>query len=397
MKILVTGAKGFIGKNLVASLASIRDGKDRTRPGLTVDAIYEVGRDTSREQLKVWAQEADFVVHLAGVNRPKEEQEFAEGNVNFSREVRDLLMQVGSAAPVWVSSSLQATLEGRFAGSVYGQSKRDGENVWRAYTGGPVYLYRLPNVFGKWCRPNYNSAVATFCYNIARDLPVMVTDPSIALDLVYVDDVVREILDAMEGRAHRAAELGYYEVPETHHVTLGEIVSLLEQFHTQPVTLVMPSIPEGSFAKALYSTYLSYLPSSRVSQVLTMHTDARGSFTEVLKTSSHGQVSVNISKPGITKGEHWHHSKWEIFLVVSGEGIIQQRRIGVDEAGQPYPVIESRVSGERLEAVYILPGYTHNIINVSDTQDLVTLMWVNEPFDPAHPETYFELVNKEDA
>lgn len=396
MKILVTGAHGFIGKNLVSTLETIRDGKNRTRPNLYIEEIIPVGRETSEEELCAGVNRADFVVHLAGVNRPQQEIEFTTGNVEYSRKLRDMLQKTEKKPAVWVSSSTQATLKGRYVGSIYGQSKRDAETIWEAYEG-QTYLYRLPNVFGKWCKPHYNSAIATFCYQLSRNLPLQVNDPSVTLELVYIDDVVSEMLDAMEKKAHRAAVTPFYEVPVTHTATLGEIVTLLDNFNAQPTTLMMPEIPVNSFEKKLWSTFLSYLPKERVKQSLVMHEDARGSFTEILKTKANGQVSINISKPGITKGEHWHHSKWEIFLVVSGEGIIQQRRIGRDENGQLYPIVESHVSGEKLEAVYILPGYTHNIINKSETENLVTVMWVNEPFDVTHPETYAELVvDKED-
>lgn len=399
MNILVTGAKGFVGRNLVESLKAIRGGKDRTRPTLTIGEIFKYDIDAAPELLADYCARADFVFHLAGVNRPKNNAEFMTGNFGFSSILLNTLKACGNTCPVMLSSSIQATLLGRFVGSEYGKSKLAGEELFFRYaqeTGAKVLIYRFPNLFGKWCRPNYNSAVATFCHNYAHNLPITVNDPSTELELLYIDDLIAELLDALEGREHYCEFIGtqaverkvghYCFVPTTHHVTLGEIVNLLEQFKVQPTTLQMPQIPTGSFAKKLYSTYLSYLPREKVAFPLTMNADARGSFTELLKTASCGQFSVNISKPGITKGQHWHHTKWEFFIVVSGHGRIEQRKIGTDE------VLSFDVSGEEIKAVHMLPGYTHNIINLSDTENLVTLMWANEPFDPNHPDTFFEEV-----
>ena len=388
MNVLITGANGFVGKNLKQRLFTIQDGRDRTRPGLSMDEILLCTRDTSEEALADYCQKADFVVHLAGVNRPKDPEEFAAENTDFTRALLELLRKSGNRCPVLLSSSIQAGLTGRYAGSPYGQSKKAAEELLLAYseeTGAAGMIYRLPNLFGKWCRPNYNSAVATFCHNIARDLPITVSDPAVELELVYIDDLVEEILNAVEGHPRRT-EGAYCSVPVSHHETLGEIVRLLQSFHHQPQTLLLPEIPAGSFAKKLYSTYLSYLPPEKTAFPLKMNVDPRGSFTELLKTESCGQVSVNISKPGITKGQHWHNSKWEFFMVVAGHGLIQQRRIGSNEK------IEFEVSGDRIQAVHMLPGYTHNIINLSETENLVTVMWANEPFDSNHPDTYFEEV-----
>lgn len=399
MKILVTGAAGFVGKNLVAALANIRDGKDRTRPLLSITEIYQYDIDTEPALLDAYCASADFVFNLAGVNRPQDPAEFMSGNFGFASTLLDTLKHHGNTCPVMLSSSIQATLIGRYGQSDYGRSKLAGEELFFRYsaeTGAPVLVYRFPNLFGKWCRPNYNSVVATFCHNMAHDLPIQVNDRSTQLEMLYIDDLVQEMLDALEGQPHRCdydglepvpAEAGRYcYVPTTHQVTLGEIVDLLESFKAQPQTLMMPRIPANSFAKKLYSTYLSYLPGDKAAFSLKMNVDARGSFTELLRTMDCGQVSVNISKPGITKGQHWHHSKWEFFIVVSGHGLIQERKIGSDE------VIEFEVSGEQIQAIHMLPGYTHNIINLSDTQDLVTVMWANEPFDPGHPDTFFEEV-----
>lgn len=396
MKILVTGARGFVGSNLVESLKAVRDGKDRTR-GFAVEEIFEYDLDTDPALLESYCREADFVFHLAGVNRPKDQKEFMEGNFGFTSTLLDTLKKVGNACPVMLSSSIQATLIGRYGQSDYGKSKLAGEELFFSYgqeVGARVLVYRFPNLFGKWCRPNYNSAVATFCHNIANDLPITVTDPAIALELLYIDDLVEEMMDSLQGQEHRCDYDGlepvegsrYCYVPTTHKVTLGEIVSLLEQFRDQPRTLLMPRIPANSFEKKLYSTYLSYLPKEKVSFPLKMNVDGRGSFTELLRTEGCGQFSVNISKPGITKGQHWHHSKWEFFMVVSGQGLIQMRKIGTDA------VLEFYVSGEKIEAVHMLPGYTHNIINLSQTDDLVTVMWANESFDPGRPDTFFEPV-----
>lgn len=388
MNVLITGANGFVGRNLTQRLYALRDGRDRTRPALRIDEVLLYARETAPETLAAYCRSADFVVHLAGVNRPQDPEEFTTGNTDLTRTLLAQLRQSGNRCPVLLASSIQASLTGRYAGSPYGQSKRAAEALLRAYseqTGAQGLIYRFPNLFGKWCRPNYNSVVATFCHNIARDMPITVSDPAAELELVYIDDLVDELLDAMEGHPHRA-DAGYFRVPVSHPVTLGEIVRLLRSFHDQPQTLLLPQIPDGSFAKKLYSTYLSYLPPEKVAFPLKMNVDARGSFTELLKTDVCGQVSVNITKPGVTKGQHWHNSKWEFFIVVAGRGLIRERRIGSDE------VIEFAVSGERIEAVHMLPGYTHDIINLSDTEDLVTVMWANERFDLEHPDTYFEEV-----
>ena len=399
MNILVTGAKGFVGKNLCAALANIRDNKDRTRPALTIGEIFPYDIDTPPELLSEYCAKADFVFNLAGVNRPKEQSEFMQGNFGFASTLLETLKRHGNTCPVMLSSSIQATLIGRYGNSDYGKSKLAGEKLFFDYaadTGTKVLVYRFPNLFGKWCRPNYNSAVATFCHNMANDLPITVNDRATELELLYIDDLVSELLDALEGREHHCEFDGLNTVlcpegkfcgaPVTHHATLGEIVDLLAAFKAQPETLLMPEIPTGSFAKKLYSTYLSYLPREKVAFPLKMNVDDRGSFTELLKTAGCGQFSVNISKPGITKGQHWHQSKWEIFIVVSGHGLIQERRIGTEE------VLNFEVSGEKIEAVHMLPGYTHNIINLSDSEPLVTLMWANEPFDPNHPDTFGETV-----
>ncbi len=399
MRILVTGAKGFVGKNLVENLKNIRDGKNRTRPDLHIEEIYEYDIDGTPEELDGYCARADFVFNLAGVNRPKDPAEFRAGNFGFASQLLDLLKKHHNTCPVMLSSSIQATLAGRFGTSEYGLSKRAGEELFFAYgeeTGARVLIYRFPNLVGKWVRPNYNSAVGTFCNNIANDLPITVNDPSVELELLFIDDLVEEMFDALEGREHRCEFDGvntvftengrYCAAPVTHKATLGYIVECLKKFHDQPRTLVIPEIPDGSFEKKLYSMYLSYLPKEKIAFPLKMNIDARGSFTELLKTEKCGQVSVNISKPGITKGQHWHNSKWEFFIVVSGHGLIEERKIGTDE------VLRFEVSGERIEAVHMLPGYTHNIINLSDTDDLVTVMWANEQFDPAHPDTFGEKV-----
>ena len=398
MNILITGAAGFVGKNLTAALEAIRDGKDRRFPGLEIGRLYLYDVDSPETLLEEGCEKADFVFHLAGVNRPKDPAEFMQGNFGFTSTLLETLKKYRNTCPVMLSSSIQATCIGRYDGP-YGASKRAGEELLFAYgeeTGAQVLVYRFPNLFGKWCRPNYNSAVATFCHNYAQDLPIQVNDPAAQLELLYIDDLVDEMIAALLGKAHRCefdgistvlTDIGRYcAAPVTHRVTLGEIVELLEAFRAQPRTLVMPEIPGGSFAKKLYSTYLSYLPKEKVAFPLKMNVDPRGSFTELLRTGSCGQVSVNISKPGITKGQHWHHTKWEFFIVVSGRGLIQLRKIGSDE------VLNFEVSGEKIEAVHMLPGYTHNIINLSDTQDLVTVMWANEPFDPNRPDTFFEVV-----
>ena len=386
MKILVTGARGFVGRNLVETLKAAQGGKDRTR-NVDVEEIYEFDVDTAPKLLDEYCQKADFVFNLAGVNRPKDQSEFMSGNFGFASTLLDTLKKYHNTCPVMLSSSIQASLSGRYAGSEYGRSKRAGEELFFQYgeeTGAKVLVYRFSNLFGKWCRPNYNSVVATFCHNIARDLPITVNDPSTELNLVYVDDIMDEMVRALRGEETRQGE--FCTVPMSHTVTLGQIVELLQRFHDQPKTLEMPQIPQGSFAKKLYSTYLSYLPEEAVCFPLKMNVDARGSFTELLRTANCGQFSVNVSKPGITKGQHWHHSKWEFFIVVSGRALIQERRIGSDE------ILEFEVSGDKIQAVHMLPGYTHNIINLSETEDLVTVMWANEAFDPQHPDTYFEEV-----
>ncbi|SDB56126.1 UDP-2-acetamido-2,6-beta-L-arabino-hexul-4-ose reductase [Pseudobutyrivibrio sp. YE44] len=406
MKILVTGAAGFVGKNLVETLKCASDGRDKFHSLSEELTIYEYDKDSTPEELDRYCSDCDFVFNLAGVNRPKETSEFMEGNFGFASVLLDTLKKHGNTCPVMLSSSVQATLLGRYAGSDYGKSKLAGEELFFKYgeeTGAKVIVYRFPNLFGKWCRPNYNSAVATFCHNKANGLDITVNDPSTELELVYIDDLVDEMISAVLGDEHRCDydEDGqvvpdtagrYAYVPVSHRVTLGEIVELLDTFVAQPTTLMMPDIPSGSFAKKLYSTYLSYLPQDKAIFDLKMNCDDRGSFTELLKTGSHGQFSVNISKPGITKGQHWHHTKWEFFIVVSGHGLIQQRRVGVDENGNPFPVIEYEVTGEKIQAIHMLPGYAHNIINLSDSQDLVTLMWANELLDPAKPDTFREEV-----
>ncbi len=399
MNILITGAAGFVGKNLTEALKNIRDGKDRTRPQIKIDEIYEYDIDTEPSKLDEFCKNADFVFNLAGVNRPKNNDEFMKGNFGFASDLLNTLKKYDNKCPIMLSSSVQATLIGRYGQSDYGKSKLAGETLFFDYakeTGAKVLIYRFPNLFGKWCRPNYNSAVATFCNNIANDLPITVNDRLAELELLYIDDLVAEMFDAIEGNEHHCEFDGintvlkkdgkYCAAPVTHHITLGEIVDLLEIFRKQPETLVMPEIPHNSFAKKLYSTYLSYLPKEKVSFPLKMNTDARGSFTELLKTEKCGQFSVNISNPGITKGQHWHNSKWEFFIVVSGHGLIQERKIGSDE------VLNFEVSGDKIEAVHMLPGYTHNIINLSETEPLVTLMWANEQFDPKHPDTFGEAV-----
>ena len=398
MNILITGAKGFVGKNLVSALKNIRDGKDKTHPELQIGEIFEYDIDTGVALLDEYCAKADFVFNLAGVNRPENLDEFMQGNFGFAADLLENLKSHKNCCPVMLSSSIQATLIGRYDG-VYGRSKRAGEDLFFSYakeTGAKVLVYRFPNLFGKWCRPNYNSAVATFCNNIANDLPITINDPAVELELLYIDDLVDEMLLALSGREHHCEFDGintvlcengrYCAAPVTHKVTLGEIVKLLESFKAQSSSLVMPEIPFGSFAKKLYSTYLSYLPKEKAAFPLKMNEDARGSFTELLKTEKCGQFSVNISKPGITKGQHWHNTKWEFFIVVSGKGLIQQRKIGSDE------VLNFEVSGDKIEAVHMLPGYTHNIINLSDSENLITLMWANEQFDPTHPDTFYEEV-----
>ena len=398
MKILITGAAGFVGKNLTAALQAIQDGKDRRFPDLQITKLYLYDIDSPADVLEEGCREADFVFNLAGVNRPQNTEEFMQGNFGFASTLLETLKKYNNTCPVMISSSIQATCIGRYD-SEYGRSKKAGEELVFAYgeeTGAKVLVYRFPNLFGKWCRPNYNSAVATFCNNIANDLPITVNDPAVELELLYIDDLVEEMIDALRGKEHHCEFAGidtvldtngrYCAVPTTHRVTLGEIVALLESFKAQPETLIVPEIPHNSFAKKLYSTYLSYLPKEKVSFPLKMNVDPRGSFTELLRTEKCGQISINISKPGITKGQHWHHTKWEFFIVVAGRGLIQQRRIGSNE------VLNFEVSGENIQAVHMLPGYTHNIINLSDTEDLVTVMWANECFDPGKPDTFFEVV-----
>ncbi len=401
MDILITGAAGFVGKNLTASLENIRDGKDRTHPGLVIDRLYLYDIDSPVEVLEEGCRKADFVFNLAGVNRPQNQEEFMQGNFGFASTLLNTLKKYHNTCPVMLSSSIQATLVGRYANGEYGKSKKAGEELFFSYakdTGAKVLVYRFPNLFGKWCRPNYNSAVATFCHNYAHDLPITVNDPAVELELLYIDDLVDEMIAALEGKEHHCEFDGVATVlcengrfcaaPVSHKATLGQIVALLDSFKAQPETLLMPQIPQESFAKKLYSTYLSYFPREKTVLDLKMNVDARGSFTELLRTENCGQFSVNISRPGITKGQHWHHTKWEFFIVVSGRGLIQQRKIGSDE------VLNFEVSGEKIQAVHMLPGYTHNIINLSDTDDLVTVMWANECFDPQKPDTFFEKVEQ---
>ena len=399
MNILITGAAGFVGKNLTAALHCLQNGTDRTQPNLSVDRLYLYDKDSPAELLEEGCQNADFVFNLAGVNRPQDSREFMEGNFGFASTLLDTLKKYHNTCPVMLSSSIQATLIGRYADGDYGKSKKAGEDLFFRYaqeTGARVLVYRFPNLFGKWCRPNYNSVVATFCNNYAHDLPIQVNDPTVRLEMLYIDDLVTEMLDALEGKAHACefegltpvfrADGRFCAAPVTHSVTLGEIVALLDAFRAQPQTLKMPEIPAGSFAKKLYSTYLSYLPAEKAIFTPKTNVDVRGSFTELLKTENCGQFSVNISKPGITKGQHWHNTKWEFFIVVSGHGLIQQRKIGTEE------ILNFEVSGAEIQAVHMLPGYTHNIINLSETENLVTLMWANECFDPEKPDTFFEPV-----
>lgn len=399
MNILVTGAQGFVGRNLVENLKNIRDGKNRTRPNIQIENIYEYDINNSAEELDSFCADCDFVFNLAGVNRPKNTEEFMEGNFGFASLLLDSLKKHNNTCPVMLSSSLQATLAGRFGDSEYGRSKRAGEDLFFEYgeaNGAKVLVYRFPNLAGKWVRPNYNSAIGTFCNNMANDLPITVNDPSVELELLFIDDLVEEMFDALEGKEHHCEFDGvdtilcddgkYCAAPITHKATLGYIVECLEKFKAQPETLVMPEIPNGSFEKKLYSMYLSYLPKEKVAFPLKMNIDDRGSFTELMRTENCGQFSVNISKPGITKGQHWHNSKWEFFIVVSGHGLIQERKIGTDE------VIEFEVTGEKIKAIHMLPGYTHNIINLSPTEDLVTVMWANEQYDPNNPDTFGERV-----
>ena len=404
MKILVTGAKGFVGKNLCWALKNIQAGKDKTHPGLTVDAVYEYDLDSTPEQLDEYCKNADFVFNLAGVNRPQNQEEFMQGNFGFASTLLDTLKKHHNACPVMLSSSQQASLTGRFGNNEYGRSKKAGEDLFLEYgleTGAQVHIYRFPNLFGKWCRPNYNSAVATFCNAFANDLPYTVNDPSVELELLYIDDLVDEMIAALQGKEHHCEFDGldviagpdrqsgrYRYCPVTHHVTLGQIVELLKSFAAQPKTLMIPEIPANSFAKKLYSTYLSYLPYEKTAFPLNMKIDERGSFTELVHTINAGQVSINISKPGVTKGQHWHNTKFEQFIVVKGHGLIQQRNLN-DPEGK---VLEWEVDGDHIQAVHMLPGYTHNIINLSDTEDLVTVMYCNEVFNPERPDTFFEPV-----
>ena len=413
MKILVTGAKGFVGRNLCANLRNIQEGKDRRFPELSIEAVYEYDLDSTPEQLDEYCKNADFVFNLAGVNRPQNQEEFMQGNFGFASTLLDTLKKHGNTCPVMLSSSQQASLTGRFGNSEYGRSKKAGEDMFLRYEQDVlapavqefkgskglrprVLVYRFPNLFGKWCRPNYNSAVATFCNAFANDLPYTVNDPSVELELLYIDDLVDEMIACLKGEEHHCefdgldvlpqADGKYCYCPITHHVTLGEIVELLKSFVEQPKTLMIPEIPENSFAKKLYSTYLSYLPKEKVAFPLKMNVDDRGSFTELVHTLNAGQVSINISKPGITKGQHWHNTKWEFFIVVAGHGLIQERKLGTDE------IIEFEVSGDNIQCIHMLPGYTHNIINLSETENLVTVMYCNEIFNPNKPDTYFEKV-----
>ena len=399
MNFLVTGARGFVGRNLVENLKCIRDGKNLTRPNIKIDEIFEYDLDSKPEELENYCSHADFIFHLAGVNRPKDPAEFQKNNFGFTSTLLETLKKYKNKAPVMISSSVQATLSGRFGDSEYGRSKLAGEELLFKYsveTGAKVFVYRFPNLVGKWVRPNYNSAVGTFCNNIANDLPIKINDPNVELELLFIDDLLEELYDCIEGRPHRCEYDGVSAIPNengrycyspvTHKATLGKIVDLLKIFHDQPQNLIMPAISEKSFEKKLYSMYLSYLPKNKIVYDLKTNFDERGSFTELLKTLDHGQISINISKPGITKGQHWHNSKWEIFWVVAGHGLIQERKIGSDE------ILEFEVSGENIQAVYMLPGYTHNIINLSETENLVTVMWANEIFDVNHPDTYREEI-----
>ena len=402
MKILVTGAKGFVGKNLCWALKNIKEGKDRRFPELGIEEIFEYDLGNTQEDLDAWCKDCDFVFNLAGVNRPQNQEEFMQGNFGFASTLLDTLKKHGNTCPVMLSSSQQASLTGRFGNSEYGRSKKAGEDLFLQYSkeaGARMLIYRFPNLFGKWCRPNYNSAVATFCNAFANDLPYTVNDPSVELELLYIDDLVDEMIACLKGEEHHCefdgldvlpqADGQYCYVPTTHKATLGEIVELLKSFAEQPKTLMIPEIPENSLAKKLYSTYLSYLPKEKVAFPLKMNVDDRGSFTELVHTLNAGQVSINISKPGITKGQHWHNTKWEFFIVVAGHGLIQERKLGTDE------VIEFEVTGDNIQCIHMLPGYTHNIINLSETENLVTVMYCNEIFNPQKPDTYFEPVNSD--
>ena len=392
MNILITGAQGFVGRNLASQLKNIRDGKAGTYAVSGKElSIFEYDLNSSPEELDDYCRKADFVFNLAGVNRPKDPTEFMQGNFGFASTLLSMLRKHGNTCPVMISSSIQAALD-----NPYGESKRAGEQLLFDYareTGAKVLVYRFPNLFGKWCRPNYNSVVATFCHNIAHDLPITVNDPSIEIHLAYIDDVVDELIAALSGREHREGDYCY--IPGSHRVTLGKIAELLHEFRRMPETLALPDTTNGGFEKKLYSTYLSYLPTDRFAYNLKMNCDQRGSFTEIIRTADRGQVSVNISKPGITKGEHWHHTKNEKFVVVHGHGLIQLRKVGTDKNGNAYPVVGYEVSGENIRVVEMIPGYTHNIINLSDTEELVTVMWANESFDPKKPDTYFEPVEND--
>ena len=408
MKVLVTGSNGFIGRNLVWNLREIRDGKNQTRPNLSITEIYGYDLDSSDEELETACSRADFVFDLAGVNRPKDNSEFMQGNFGFASKLLDTLKKCGNTCPVMLASSTQASLKGRFEGSEYGKSKLAAEELFFKYseeTGSKVLVYRFPNLFGKWCKPNYNSAVATFCNAVANDLEYKVNDPNTELELLYIDDLITEMLDAMEGKEHRCdypdnsleavpdSAGKYCQVPVTYHETLGSIVDLLNSFKDMPTSLIMPRIPTGSFAKKLYSTYLSYLDPSKMAYSFKSNVDNRGVFTELIKTADCGQISINVAKPGITRGEHWHNSKWELFIVVSGHGLIRERRIGIDpETNSTYPIIEFEVTGEQMKAIQMLPGYTHSIVNLSKTDNLVTVMWANEIFDKDNPDTFYEPV-----
>lgn len=404
MKVLVTGARGFVGKNLCAQLGNIKTGKAKCYGNLVIDEVYEYDIDSTFEQLDAWCKDCDFVFNLAGVNRPQDPREFMEGNFSFAIVLLNTLKKHNNNCPVMISSSIQATLAGRFGTSEYGKSKKAGEELMFQYgeeTGARVLVYRFPNLYGKWCRPNYNSAIATFCYNIANDLPITVNDPTVDMELLYIDDLVEEMICALKSEEHHCEFDGvetvftpegrYCAAPITHHVKLGEIVDLLHKFAEMPKTLMIPEIPADSFAKRLYSTFLSYFPKEKAIFDLKMNVDNRGSFTELVHTLNCGQVSINISKPGITKGEHWHHTKWEQFIVVSGHGLIQLRNEN-DPNGE---ILEYEVSGDKIQSVIMLPGYTHNIINLSDTQNLVTVMYCNEIFNPERPDTFFDKVVKE--
>lgn len=406
MKILVTGSDGFVGRNLIWNLKAIRDQKNNDRPGLQITEIYRYDVGATQEELEYACRRAEFVFHLAGVSRPKGQSEFMENNYGFTGILLETLKKYGNKCPVLFSSSSQASLAGRFAGSEYGRSKLAGEELLFQYaqdTGAKTLVYRFPNLFGKWCRPNYNSVVATFCHAIANDLAYTVDDPDTELELLYIDDLVHEMLDAIQGNEHRCeyralvtvpCDTGCFcYVPITHRVTLRKVLQLLHDFRPMPVTLLMPEIPADSFEKKLYATYLSYLPKEKLAYSLHTKADCRGTFTELIKTESSGQISINITKPGQTRGEHWHNSKWEIFIVVSGHGLIRERRIGLDpETDKPYPVVEFEVTGEQMKAVQMIPGYTHNIVNLSKTESLITVIWANERFDASHADTFYEPV-----